>query len=210
MKLFNRVWLTFFFAICIFNLNACENIVKKELEYWSIGGAADSDYNASELFNSKSEFIVKTISIPWTEHEKKILTSILSGNPPDVISEFAPLKLWASRSSLVALDQYIEGDNFDSSKFFEALWDEMKWEGKTYGIPVNTVSYAFFYNQDIFNELGITSLPKTWDQVRKLSKKIVRFDKNGFLDRVGYLPNYGNFRTSNVIAWQLGQKFIYE
>ena len=210
MKLLNKVWLTFFFTICIFYLNACENIVKKELEYWSIGGAADSDYNASELFNSKSEFIVKTISIPWTEHEKKILTSILSGNPPDVISEFAPLKLWASRSSLVALDQYIEVDNFDSSKFFEALWDEMKWEGKTYGIPVNTVSYAFFYNQDIFNELGITSLPKTWDQVRKLSKKIVRFDKNGFLDRVGYLPNYGNLRTSNVIAWQLGQKFIYE
>ena len=73
---------------------------------------------------------------------------------------------------------------------------------------LNTVSYAFFCNQDGFNELQIESLPKTWKQVRDLSKKMVTFDRNGFLNRVGYLPNYGNFRTSNVIAWQLGQKFI--
>ena len=174
----------------------------------SVGGAADSDYNASELFNSRSTFDVETISIPWTEHEKKILTAILSGNPPDIISEFAPVKLWASRSSLEPLDIYIEQDNFDTSKFFNILWDDMKWQGKIYGIPLNTVSYAFFCNQDVFNELGIEFLPKTWKQVRELSKKMVTFDSNGFLNRVGYLPNYGNFRTSNVIAWQLGQKFI--
>ena len=70
------------------------------------------------------------------------------------------------------------------------------------------LSYAFFCNQDVFNELQIESLPKTWKQVRDLSKKMVTFDRNGFLNRVGYLPNYGNLRTSNVIAWQLGQKFI--
>ena len=67
---------------------------------------------------------------------------------------------------------------------------------------------CFFCNQDVFNELQIESLPKTWKQVRDVSKKMVTFDSNGFLNRVGYLPNYGNFRTSNVIAWQLGQKFI--
>ena len=39
---------------------------------------------------------------------------------------------------------------------------------------------------------------------------MVSFDESGFLNRVGYLPNYGNLRTSNVIAWQLGQKFINE
>ena len=84
----------------------------------------------------------------------------------------------------------------------------MKWGGKIYGIPLNTVSYAFFCNQDVFNELQIESLPETWEQVRVLSKKMVSFDESGFLNRVGYLPNYGNLRTSNVIAWQLGQKFI--
>ena len=208
MKLLNKICLNFFLITFIFNLNACEKKVKKNLEYWSIGGAADTDYNASELFNSQSSFDVKTVSIPWTEHEKKILTAILSGDPPDIISEFAPLKLWASRSSLIPLDNYIFEDNFDTTQIFEFLWSEMKWEGKTYGIPINTVSYAFFCNQDIFNELGIKSLPRTWAQVRKISKKIVRFDDFGFLNRVGYLPIYGNFRTSNVIAWQLGEKFI--
>ena len=208
MNLAVKAWDIFLFFSFILFTSACEPNLKHQIEYWSVGGAADSDYNASELFNSRSTFDVETISIPWTEHEKKILTAILSGNPPDIISEFAPVKLWASRSSLEPLDIYIEQDNFDTSKFFNILWDDMKWQGKIYGIPLNTVSYAFFCNQDVFNELQIESLPKTWKQVRDVSKKMVTFDSNGFLNRVGYLPNYGNFRTSNVIAWQLGQKFI--
>ena len=206
----NKAWVIFFFISYILGISACEPKLKNHLEYWSIGGAADSDYNASELFNSRSDFYVETVSIPWTEHEKKILTAILSGDPPDIISEFAPLKLWASRSSLEPLDKYIEQDNFDTSKFFNTLWDEMKWGGKIYGVPLNTVSYAFFCNQDVFNEFQIESLPETWEQVRALSNKMVSFDESGFLNRVGYLPNYGNLRTSNVIAWQLGQKFINE
>ena len=198
----------FIILILVFQSFSCIKKEKTDLEYWSIGGSADLDYDPSELFNKNFDFTFKTISIPWTEHEKKILTSILSGDPPDVISEFAPLKSWASRASLQPLDKFIEESNFDTNQFFSSLWGEMIWENQTFGIPVNTVSYALFYNKKIFADVGIDTVPETWNDIIRFSREIDRFNSEGFLDRVGYLPNYGNLKTSNIIAWQLEHKFI--
>ena len=187
---------------------SCKSSDNNSLVYWSVGSATNDNYVHSDLFNAKSEFHVETISVPWTEYDKKTLTAILSGNPPDIMSQFAPLKTWASRRSLLSLDSFIKNDNFDTTQFFKFLWDEMKWENKVYGIPINTSSYAFFCNMDHFNNLGIYETPSTWDQVKVIAKKMNRYDKNGNLVRAGFLPNYGNFMTTNVIAWQLGEKYF--
>jgi len=189
-------------------VSGCEGPKKKPLIYWNVGSATNDDYVHSDLFNKTSDFEVETISIPWTEYDKKTLTAILSGNPPDIMSQFAPLKTWASRRSLIALNDFIDEDNYDTTQFFGFLWDEMKWNNKIYGIPINTTSYAFFYNKDIFNDANINYLPESWDDVIKIANRINKFDKDGKLVRAGFLPNYGNFMTSNVIGWQLGEKYI--
>ena len=59
---------------------SCAEKKDNDLEYWSIGGSADLDYDPAALFNKNFTFDFKTISIPWTEHEKKILTSIKKVN----------------------------------------------------------------------------------------------------------------------------------
>ena len=51
---------------------SCAEKKDNDLEYWSIGGSADLDYDPAALFNKNFNFDFKTISIPWTEHEKKI------------------------------------------------------------------------------------------------------------------------------------------
>ena len=192
------------FAWLIFPTKNNGNVI----EYWPVGGSGDNDFFASDEFNKSSLFQVKTLPIPWTEHEQKILTAILSETPPDIISQFAPLKMWASRSALLPLDNFILNDNFDSTLYFNSLWQEMNWNGKIYGIPINTTSYAFFYNKDIFDEVGIIKPPQTWEEVKIISKKIIKRDQKNNITRIGYIPNYGNLRTSNVMAWQLGEKFV--
>ena len=49
---------------------SCAEKKDNDLEYWSIGGSADLDYDPAALFNKNFNFDFKTISIPWTEHEK--------------------------------------------------------------------------------------------------------------------------------------------
>jgi multiple sugar transport system substrate-binding protein len=57
-------------------------------------------------------------------------------------------------------------------------------EGKTYGIPMNTVAMGLVYNKKLFDEAGIATPPKTWDEFRAVSKKLTRSSTgSGPIDR---------------------------
>ena len=189
------------------------------LRYWVMIGPEDTESYSINAFNQQQDaIIVERSAIPWTEHEKKILTSVLSGDPPDVISQFAPVVQWASRMALQPLDDYIAASGFDTSVFFPALMEEMRWQGKTFALPVFTASYALFYNKDIFREVGLDpeSPPKTWDDVLEISRLIERHDEAGRLVRAGYVPSFnpiqnvvlGNASAAQLIAWQLGADYL--
>ena len=152
---------------------------------------------------------MKVTGIPWQENEKKVLTSILGGNPPDVVTQVTPVVKWASRNALVSLDKYIYRDNFDSTVFFPALWREMSYNNEIYAIPFNTASYALFYNKRLFREAGLdpNKPPRTWNQVKKYSKKLLRKNEKGNIIQIGYLPDYYKLQTVTIMAWELEAPF---
>jgi multiple sugar transport system substrate-binding protein len=180
------------------------------IRYWYIVGANDDVMYHARAFNeSQDSIVVISTPIPWQEHEKKILTAILSGNPPDVVSQFVPVVKWASRLALTPLDEFIERDALDREIFFPALWEEMQWQGKTFALPVNSASYAFFYNKRLFREAGLDpeGPPRTWDEVREFASVLTRRDERGRLAGAGFLPHYGNLHTAILRAWQEGARF---
>ncbi len=192
---------------------------KTVVRYWVMVGPEESDSQAIRSFHEQQDqILVEPMSIPWTEHEKKILTAVLSGHPPDVISQFAPVVQWASRMALQPLDKYIESSNLDISTFFPALMEEMQWQGHTFALPVSTASYALFYNKELFREAGLDPErpPATWDDVIAISQRIRRYDDEGKLVRAGFLPSFspiqnvvlGNAGASQLMAWQLGADYL--
>jgi len=190
---------------------------KKHIQLWIITGQKEEIPYSVRMFNTVQDSIVIDLTaIPWQEHEKKILTAILSGNPPDLVSQFIPVAQWAARLALTPIDDFIQTDQFDTTVFFPALWQEMKWKGQTFALPWKTASYAFFYNNGLFKEAGLdpSKPPKTWSDVIEYSKKLVRRDEQGRLEQMGFiadygvLPGHGDMPTSILIAWQLGAQFL--
>jgi multiple sugar transport system substrate-binding protein len=190
---------------------------KIHIQYWLLTGQKEEiPYYVTKFNTIQDSIVVDLVFIPWQEHEKKILTAILSGNPPDVVSQFIPVPQWASRTSLIPLDYFIERDQFDTTVFFPALWQEMKWQGHTFAVPLKTASYAFLYNNALFREAGLdpSKPPKTWAEVKELSKKLVKRDEKrrltqmGFIADYGILPGHGDMPTSMLMAWQLGVQFL--
>jgi multiple sugar transport system substrate-binding protein len=47
-------------------------------------------------------------------------------------------------------------------------------DGKVYGIQIGTNDLLIFYNKKIFQEAGITTLPKTWDELYADGQQIIR------------------------------------
>ncbi len=192
---------------------------KIHIQYWFLTGQKEQTPFTVQKFNSMQDsIVVEPVAIPWTEHEKKVLTAILSGNPPDVMTQISPLPQWASRMALFPIDELITRDHFDTTVFFPALWQEMKWQGRIFGLPSSTASYALFYNKRLFRAAGLDPErpPKTWDQVQQYARKLVRYDAQGNITQMGYIPEYGtlpghgDLPTAIVQAWQLGAKFLSE
>lgn len=181
------------------------------IRYWFITGAKEEvPYHARKFNQIQDSIHLESTAVPWTEHEKKILTGILSGNPPDVIQQVTPVVKWASRMALVPLDEFIHRDDFDTTIFFPALWEEMKWEGSVYALPVNSASYAFLYNKRLFREAGLDpdKPPETWSELLEYNRLITQRDPRGRFTRMGFIPHYGNLQTSMLMAWQLGASFL--
>lgn len=194
---------------------------KTHVQYWFITGQKEEVPYSVRKFNSlQDSIVIEATSIPWQEHEKKILTAILSGNPPDIVSQFIPVVKWASRMALMPLDKFIERDNFDSSIFFPFLWQEMQWQGHVFAIPVATASYALYYNKRLFKESGLNpeNPPETWDELKYYSKRLVKYDDKGKLIQVGFLPFFQSSHVASqqsvsasvLMAWELGASFLNE
>lgn len=184
---------------------------RTHIRYWYIVGAQDAvPYHARRFNEVQDSIVVEATPIPWTEHEKKILTAVLSGDPPDVVSQFIPVVKWASRLALTPLDGYIAATDFDTTKFYPALWSEMTWEGRTFAVPVNSTSYALFYNRALFREAGLDpdAPPATWTELAAAAQRLTKRDARGRIVQAGFVPDYGNLPTTQLMAWERGAQFL--
>ena len=184
---------------------------KIHLKYWLVSASkGEMPYHMTEFNRTHPNIIVEPTLLPWNEHEKKILTSILSENPPDVVFLVTPVAKWATRLALTPLDSLIKRDKFDTTAFFPALWKEMSFQNHVYSVPLYSNAYAFFYNKRIFKEAGLNpeKPPRTWDEVMEYSKKITMKDAKGNYSRMGFIPTYGNAQTAIIMAWELGAKIL--
>jgi len=189
---------------------------KTHIRYWQITGQKDVESYPVRAFNDlQDQIVIEATSIPWQDHEKKILTAVLSGNPPDVVSQFVPVVKWASRMALIPLDSFMRRDNFDPDIFFPALWEEMSYQDHIFAVPIFTVSMAFVYNKRLFRAAGLdpNNPPKTWTEVNRIAKLLDRRNDRGQFIQMGFIPDWralqvSTLQTSMLMAWQLGAEFL--
>ena len=77
---------------------------------------------------------------------------------------------------MLALDDVIAADPDWSSQIVESQWAPFNYNGKQYGTPWSMDGKAFFYNVDVFNELGI-EIPTTLSELYAVCEKL---KENGY------------------------------
>ncbi|MCL5103621.1 MAG: extracellular solute-binding protein [Armatimonadetes bacterium] len=146
---------------------------------------------------------------------QKMMTAIAGNVPPDVIYQGRfTIGDWASRDAFLALDKFVEADRnrpdgVKKSDFYPATWNEAVYKGKVYAIPDSTDVRGLFYNRKMFREAGLDpdKPPRTWDELKAYAVKLTKYNKDGTLARIGYMPNYGNCWFI-LYSWQNGGDFL--
>ncbi len=101
----------------------------------------------------------------------KIVTAQTGGGIYDVILMDTPWPAELVKANIVTdITSKIPADF--TSGVFDSAWTAAKYNGKIYGVPWINDTKFFFYNSDMFAKAGITSAPKTWDDVEADAKAI--------------------------------------
>ena len=131
----------------------------------------------------------------------KILSAVVGNAAPDMLW-FAPMLTGqlVELNALRSLDDFLSASPL-KPQLDRALFDTMTYEGKIWSIPFSTNNVGVFYRPSLFKAAGITKLPKTWEDLRQVAKRLTRdADGDGRVDSHGILLPLGKGEWS-VFMW---------
>lgn len=160
---------------------------KVVVNFWHswTGSGADAMKKLIKEFNqSQNKIIVKGLS---QSDSQKQLNAIVGGHPPDLMAQGDENRLasWAARGAIEPLDKYIKQDKYNLKDFLPGALNAIQYNGKTWALPMGMNTWMLYYNKDIFKKAGISSPPKTMQQLKKDAVKLTKVKSNGRLERLG-------------------------
>jgi multiple sugar transport system substrate-binding protein len=119
---------------------------------------------------------VKMEIVPPEQMYEKLDTRLAAGEGPDLARiQYQAIGRYSSQGALVELTDYL-GEGYGDA-FTPALWQSVLFEDKPYGLPQHTDTFALFYNQKIFDQLGVDvpGSPEegwTWYRFMELARQV--------------------------------------
>jgi multiple sugar transport system substrate-binding protein len=158
-------------------------------------------------FNEQHPDVEVTVELlPWAQRNEKLTTALAAGAGPDVgylNDDFIPQH--GGDGNLQALDEVIGDEKAD---FTENSISAMSVDGTLYALPILGSATSLVYNQKIFDEVGVTEFPTTWDEMLELGPT--------FKDAGYFLTAYDGAleQTLNLsfypLLWQAGGEVLNE
>ncbi|BAZ29669.1 extracellular solute-binding protein [Cylindrospermum sp. NIES-4074] len=108
----------------------------------------------------------------------KILAAVVGNAPPDL--------LWYNPTitgqllelgAILPLDEQLENSPI-TEEIDPTLYASMEYQGQIWSVPFATNNVGVFYRPSLFKAAAITKLPRTWEELRQVAKKLTR-DLNG-------------------------------
>lgn len=132
----------------------------------------------------------------FEDYGNRLRLSFAGGIAPDVIRmslDSGPA--WIQRGTNLPLDEFIDGaDGIDRNDFIPILWDGLRAQGKTYGLPQDINIVGLYYNKDLFDAAGLAYPNEhwTWDDLKAASEKLtVDRDHDGRPEIIGLHMGWG-------------------
>jgi multiple sugar transport system substrate-binding protein len=122
-------------------------------------------------FEAKNSNIdVKLETQSWDDIYTVLDTKIQNDKAPDILELDAAGPAYASDDLLYKAEEIVSPETYKDIE--PAFIDSAKIDGQAYGVPTVASTRALFYNKTLFTQAGITSPPKTWDELLAAAQKL--------------------------------------
>lgn len=134
---------------------------------------------------NKSQSAIKVVGVSSPDAQKQLTSMSSSNGSFDISDNFGnTVGSWASKGILAPLDDYLKTEKVDLDGFAPAALDQMKYEGKTYALPIAVHTQQLMYNKDLLDKAGVQP-PTTMDELADAVKKLTVTDANGAITQIG-------------------------
>ena len=134
-----------------------------------------------------------TVTVRGSVNDDQIIAAIRGGNAPDVVSSFTSSNVGAFTTSgaWIDLGPFMKKDNINTSIFTPATMYYTQYKGIRTALPLLADTWGLYYNKTMFAKAGITSPPKTINELVADAKKLTVRNPDGSLKVVGFDPFSG-------------------
>lgn len=180
-----------------------------EVTFWTNHPGGSIDIEKEILANFTEETGIKvnhvTAGANYEEVAQKFQAAQVSGEAGDLVvlsdATWFPQYL---NESITPIDPILEAIDEDTSTYVPALYDDYLYEENHYAVPYARSTPLFYYNEDAYEEAGITEAPTTWEEVAENAKKV---QEAGPDDLIGFgFPNEAEYPawTMANLVWGYG------
>ncbi len=105
---------------------------------------------------------VSAIQVPWADFLKKLTSALAAGTAPDLIrSDIVWVPELAEMGAFVALDEAMPDFADYKAQVFPGPLSTNLWQGHYYGLPLDTNTKVWVYNDAMYSAAGIDGAPAT-------------------------------------------------
>lgn len=139
---------------------------------------------------------VELQGIPYDDLRQRLITGIAGGEVPDVLrADIIWVPEFADQGALLALDDEMSDFDEFAGQVFEGPLSTNLWNGKYYGLPLDTNTRVLFGNTAVLEAAGFSEMPATIEEFEEFMATVAEMDGEVF----GYAE--GGTGGWNVLPW---------
>jgi len=159
-----------------------KNIPKVELEVWGVFDDSDAIKEMNAKFANLNPYVsqvnYKKIASNIGDFEKQFVNAMANGTGPDIIY-FKNSWLPKHGDKIVPMPNSEQNLVDFKNKFVDVAYKDFVYKNQIFAKPLYCDTLALYYNNDLLNQAGIVSPPKTWDELKKDVKLLTKIDQYG-------------------------------
>ncbi len=161
---------------------AATAIAATEIQWWhAMGGVNGERVNkiAGDFNKTQSDYkVVPSFKGNYTETMTASIAAFRAKKHPHMVQVFevGTATMMAAEGAVYPVEQVMQdaGEPLDKSVFLPAVISYYQTsQGELLSMPFNSSTPVLWYNKDAFKKAGVGEVPKTWDEMKSASKKLL-------------------------------------
>lgn len=190
---------------------------KVKITYWGsfTDALGEAERGLVQRFNESQDEVEVEYQYQGTYEEtaQKLTAALAAKQTPDVslLSDVWWFKFYLNRA-IAPLNDLISKYNVDTSDYVDSLWIEGIRDDVQYWIPMARSTPLFYYNKEMFREVGLESAPKTWAELEAVAPDLTRKDGDTITRAAFAHPSAGSYIAwlFQCVVWQHGGRYSDE